>query len=741
MTGLILLLATGLQAPAPADTAGAYLDARARQLVAGARGRRTLVDASITRYQAVAKERISMGLRTRLRDRLFYRREVATRIDWQPGGPIRVEVLGAREVVPVATGKPSIPEDLKGFVPHLAFDPMDPGALLRIDTTSMRHPLAAGGEAYYRFRSGATTTIQLADRAIRLYELEVLPRRPDFRLVSGSFWIDSATHSVVRVVFRPSKVFDLEEDADPDDRAEARKIPAFFRPVRAELEYITIDYGLVNLRWWMPRLLAAQGVIQMGAIRAPLSYERSYGDYVVYGDTAAALVVVSDSAQLQRSCRPGAELSVNVNLGDEKPSAKDAERIAVRARADSTRLAADTARARRRRQARECLSRYTVSVPDSSQLLSAQELSPSIYGPGEILTTESELNELADQLKNIAEVPWQVRPPTLNWGLGGAGLVRYNKVEALSVGARGEFDLTRLRLDASARIGVADLTPGYEIGIARATPSRTLRFAGYRRLDVMQRDAGSGGLMSSLEALLLGNDDRDYFRTNGVELRMRPAEAARQWYDVRLFAERQRPAYTNTSISARHVFSNAHNFGRNRRADRADQMGAALFLRGTRGQDPLGWRASAEAGVEAETGSYDFTRESVLMQVGFPLPLRLVGAFEGAAGVTTGSVPLQSLWYLGGAPSMRGYAIGTASGTTFWRGRGEIATALPAFRLALFSDFGWARDRTDVPQTESRLLSVGAGVSALDGLVRLDIARALRGDRGWRLHARMDAAL
>jgi hypothetical protein len=333
-----------------------------------------------------------------------------------------------------------------------------------------------------------------------------------------------------------------------------------------------------------------------------------------------------------------------------------------------------------------------------------------------------------------------VRPPSFDWGLGGSGLVRYNKVEALSVGVRGEIDLTRVRLDAAARIGVADLTPGYETGIARGTPARTLRLAGYRRLDVMQADAGSGGIMSSLEALVLGNDDRDYYRTNGVELRMRPAESARQWYDVRLFAERQRPAYTNTSFSARHLLSDAHNFSVNRRADRAEQIGAAAFLRGTHGQDPLGWRASAEAGFQAEVGSFEFTRESLLVQIAFPLPLRLLGALEGAGGMTTGTVPLQSLWYLG-APSVRGYAIGTASGTAFWRGRSEIATALPAFRLALFSDVGWAGDRTNVTLNEPGLLSVGAGVSAFDGLVRLDIARALRGERGWRLHVRMDAAL
>src|SRR5262245_30300626 len=209
-----------LAAPAAAqqqDSSDAYLDARARTLVQQARERRLMVDRSITQYQATAKERISMGLRTRLRDRLFYRRETASRIDWRRGGPIDITVLGAREVIPVVTPKAQIPEDLKSFLPRLAFDPMDTEGVIRIDTTGLRHPLATGAEAHYRYRTGDTRTISLSDRTIRLVELRIEPRRHDFRLMSGSFWIDDDTHSVVQITFRLAKDFNLEEDAEDED--------------------------------------------------------------------------------------------------------------------------------------------------------------------------------------------------------------------------------------------------------------------------------------------------------------------------------------------------------------------------------------------------------------------------------------------------------------------------------------------------------------------------------------------
>jgi hypothetical protein len=82
------------------------------------------------------------------------------------------------------------------------------------------------------------------------------------------------------------------------------------------------------------------------------------------------------------------------------------------------------------------------------------------------------------------------------------------------------------------------------------------------------------------------------------------------------------------------------------------------------------------------------------------------------------------------------------NGPGFWRARAEAATPLPAFRLAFFADAGWAGAATSDAFRASRpLLSAGAGISALDGILRLDVARALRAPTGWRLHLYMDALL
>ena len=123
------------------------------------------------------------------------------------------------------------------------------------------------------------------------------------------------------------------------------------------------------------------------------------------------------------------------------------------------------------------------------------------------------------------------------------------------------------------------------------------------------------------------------------------------------------------------------------------------------------------------------------------MPFRLVGSLQGSAGTSAGTVPVQGLWYLGGAGSVRGYPGATAAGESFWRARAELATPGPAVRLAIFSDARWAGRRSEWTSADPSLLSAGVGASFLAGLIRVDLARALRGRSGWRMELYLDAAL
>jgi len=208
---------------------------------------------------------------------------------------------------------------------------------------------------------------------------------------------------------------------------------------------------------------------------------------------------------------------------------------------------------------------------------------------------------------------------------------------------------------------------------------------------------------------------------------------------VRLYAEQQRPVSKETDASLPHLFHKDHFFRDNIIANSADQVGAAITFRTQRGLDPEHNRWSADVTVDGGVGDFEFVRASSTLRITAPLG-RLAGAAEFGGGISAGRVPVQSYWYLGGPGTMRGYDGNARSGDAFWRGRFELANQLPAARLVLFTDVGGAGPRDHLSIAKS-LAAVGLGASFLDGLVRIDVARALRSPQGWRVDFYSDAAL
>jgi hypothetical protein len=65
---------------------------------------------------------------------------------------------------------------------------------------------------------------------------------------------------------------------------------------------------------------------------------------------------------------------------------------------------------------------------------------------------------------------------------------------------------------------------------------------------------------------------------------------------------------------------------------------------------------------------------------------------------------------------------------------------MPAARLALFGDIGRAGPRADL-SLRDHLAGVGIGGSLFDGLMRVDLTRAVVAPRGWRLDFYFDGIL
>ena len=716
-------------APAsPAAIATAYRNPEARELVRHAREYRRLADRSLRAYQALARQRASAGLRMAFRDRQLYGSELAARVDWHRDGPVHVEVLGARErnIGDDDDGG----DDVRDQARELAFDPADDRMRMGLLGNSwIRHPLAEGSERDYRFTAGDTLTVRLSGgETVRVYELRVEPRRLDAPLVSGSIWLEDRSYGVVRTLLR------LSHSLTEEIRAETRRDSAGRRSasvnvdlsgdsarvtgrrrgggrgmwllpdIRIDIRYITTEYGLVQGRWWMPTLTAVDATMTAGSLATlPARFERSYSQYRVEGDPLPAPGAVAttaappaEPADTPQACRDGGECLC----------------------------------------ARGHCREVSVTLPADTTLLSKSPDLPPPITPDAPLLSGKEADELGRELGKVASDPWIFfSTPRLRRA---PVLLRYNRVEALSIGARQTVDFGPFAVDGTLRIATANGQPDAELGIRRETAARRLRLAAYRRLAAANPAERPLSLGNSLGALLWGRDNGDYFRATGVELRGAPPRAERAWMEWRLFAEHQGPVATETSVSLRGIGGDWA-FRPNIAADRADQAGLALVLRPWAEVRVLGTSWAAELAGEGQTGDFQFARPSLTLRGTLPLG-GLVAAVEGAAGTSFGDVPVQSLWRLGGPGTLRGYDGGTAAGTAFWRTRGEVARASGAARFTLFSDLGWAGDR-DAFSNRAPLWSAGVGASVLDGLFRVDLARALRSPTGWRLELYMDGAL
>lgn len=692
----------------------AYLDPAARELVRLARERRRHLGGSVAAYETLATERIVISVGEAARERVLWRQEIAARVHWEQDGPTRIEVLGARE-----TGDGGADVGVAGGVsrmaPRLAFDPADRYLLTgwADGYDGVRHPLDVGSERHYRFRSGDSVRLRLGSgEEIRLVELHVLARRGDPELVAGSFWFDADRHDLVRATFRLAA--DLESDRFGGDDLPA-VVRAVLGPRRTTFEQIRVEYGLWDGRWWLPRLFAFRGVATAAnAGRAPFTYERSYSDYTVRTrEQASAEAPLGEGAGpvAPRTRCPGHTLALlRDGLFGSGQTPPDSLTAAQRAACD----------------------RYQVTMAaDSMGLVASSDLPPS-FGAGETFVTLDELAASRTSLRHATPLPPPASPPRLAGPWNDIGLLRFNRVEGLSVGVRASAGFGAAEATLTGRIGTADLEPGVDLAISPLGPADPWKLRVYRGLASPDRRERPFTPASTLASFLLGGDDFGYYRTAGADLTGSTGRFALGEYEWRLYAQRERGATKGTDLSLPWLLDHGHRLPVVDSSADATQIGGELRTVSSRGRDPVGARAGGELSVGFAVGTFDYARAALTLRSRLPLPGPLLILLEGAAGATLGEPGPQHLWRLGGPLSLRSHRRGALRGDSFWRGRVEIGNHVPAFRVILFAETGWAGSARD-SQAASPLSAAGAGLGLLDGLVRLDLARGLGAPADWRV--------
>jgi len=683
-------------------------------------------DSTLTGYEANAYERMSVGMGfARIgRDRLLMRSERAANVRWQREKGAMITVKGQRAAFPMLDGVGGGNIDM-GTMSDIPYYPGREtlwigSGLAKADVSEheMIHPLASGAEAFYTYASGDSVSFQLpGGRRIELRELHIRPRQPKWNVAVGSLWFDASTAQLVRAVYRMAQEMDFlavakEVDGeDPEDEI-PRWIKPMITPMRGKVSAITVEYGLHEGRFWLPRSQTVEGDAQVSFMRIPFKLEQRYTYESVNGTdplpefTIAAMDTARDSVsraarreRRRNECKRGTERVRTENRSDE------GLRIIVRVPCDTTVLA------------------------------SSPELPKSIYDEGEALFGTAERDALVEQALTLGAQPdFAPQRPTLSYGLA---YTRFNRIEGLSTAIAADQVLGRgYTAHALFRLGFADLWPNGELSLERTDGRQTLSAGLYRRL-VASNDWGDPlGFSSSLSALLFGRDEGFYYRTWGAELKGEKDHGIlNSW---RLFAEQHGDAKVNTEFAVAHpggVKGDLTNID----AVNGSLVGLAVGHHSSYGLDPHGFRALTDIKLEGGTGTFDYSRGSLQTTLSHGLGRMIDGALTLGAGTSAGALPIQKHYFLGGVQTVRGQRAGAAVGDAFWLTSAEIGTSAVGIRKIVFGDLGWAGSRTDFSRPGRPLSGAGVGVSFMDGLIRLDVAKGIYPEKSVRTNLYIEA--
>jgi hypothetical protein len=734
--GAVSLAAHALSASSASaqDQASSYRDETARALHLAAMDSRDRLDDSVLKYTAVVRQRIGASLRTPLKDRTLYRMESAHRIFWSRDSDHLVQVLALRQQSPI--GVLPLDEDILEDIDFFdeGFDPTADRLMFGLadndddfgdadeDDFWFEHPLYPEWVQSYWFDTGDTLTVSLPDgRRVLAVELQVIPRVADVHRMAGSLWIEPETGALVRAVYRLSETFDAFRDI-PDLREEEDEdlkfIPGLLKPWTAEISMIAVDYALWDFDVWLPRSMRMEGVIAAGILKAPMSVDFSYQMESVTTERSLTESPIEDSTpEVHFRTRSEAMAYLNeLAYGADVPYRFGGTEIA------------DGRRTR------------FLYPRDLDLLGTSPDLPPPIWEDAPGFTTQADLQELFDGLADLPTPQIAQIPSTLRWGFQRPDLIRYNRVEALSIGMRGQLRpqtfLGPLTLSGTARLGF-DLEPNVRADVTHESLRRKFVFSGYNALAAIDEGGRHLGLGNSLMAGLFGRDDGDYYRRSGGALELTPPTAGRQSWLVRAYAEHHRLAESRSDFA---LFQWSNAFRPNIAADDGWEYGGLVRLSPWWGTDPFLTQGGLEITVQGGLGDVEYVRSSLLARLIVPLPADLRLGFEGGAGTLWGTPSVQRLWYVGGSRTLRGYDPRVGGGTSFWRARGELARMTRVGAVSLFSDWAWAGDR-DVIRLDEALWSLGAGISILDGLIRFDGSYGIRDPKGFRVDLYLDAIL
>ena len=668
--------------------------------------RRRVADSAVLDYRARIHYRLTFGVGRRRWARVptsAVEEQVAD-IQWQRPNDLRIDVRGRRSRSRSEDVELSSVWDRPWFVPRS----VDDSVRIFSDefpATGALHPLAAAAPAWYRYTLGEALSVTPGTGGtLRLFQVQVTPRRKGLALIAGEMWIDSASAEVVRLSFRyvGTGLWVLPEGEKRSDTASARRINSIANQlvsVDADLEY-----GLQDRRYWMP----FRQVIS-GRVRIPL-----VSDLVI----PFRAVTTFDDFEINT----GRPIAFELPLGPDDPDSVEARREAR----DSL---------RRRDRAADSLrswdyadrwpgGRYELHRPPNASLdryrgwLDSLSLEGDPADLARARDVESDLARLAESLPDsVTGQQWH--------GFSYERLTdafRYDRVQGISLGLGYRVrapGLAFTNLYGTVRYGFSDERVTGRLSLVRDAPDGRLTVSGYRDVVSVDPFALAPGFGNSFNALFVAHDNADYALAHGGSAQYETS--LRTGLELTLGAryERQTSVDRAAESEVNDFLGGTGVFPLNPPVDEGHFGGGFARLSGV---GDLRWHATADVlgGAGTTTGRlYGDLRYGIGGSRGLTVRLK--------SGIATSPTLPQSEFRLGGIGTVRGHDYGERRGQSFWAAQVDVAPVKGRLRPVLFVDAGQAGGAESLLSGKV-LAGAGVGLSMFGGFLRFDLSHSLAPD-------------
>lgn len=558
------------------------------------------------------------------------------------------------------------------------------------DTRDVPHPLAYNADSIYEYVAGDSLRIGLPDRDILVDEVKFRPRNPAMPAAVGSIYLDRETAAVVRLSMTFTR--------------------AAIRDKRIETLVITLENGLVNGRYWLPRRQEVE--VSRGSTwfdipaRGIVRGHWEIGNYTVNERVPAAVAQLPQWSSVS---------------------------------SDSLR-----------------------SHPFEGRVV-------DVLPPEMKVASSEDVKRARIEAAAAVQASLLTRPARASVsGRGVSDFLRYNRAEGLALGIGGTHRANGIQVSARVRYGFSDrqlkgsLVAGMASAFNRMPNAQLFIEREYR--DVSSRERA--GVTNSLAAGVLGSDYTMLVDTRSAGLLWRHSPDSRfRW---RLAFEEDRPTSVNaTSLSG--SFMGAPEAWILKGARLAVDGAGGWVQNESRSTSGL-WQVNAGVGAyrgEAKDIAADIVCCVYLPRTVRPVAMQLQGELHvtrswsdgnalflrTAGGLAAGrDLPPQWLLFAGGTWSAPGYAVRQFGSRAFLSQRAEWRTRIPAPSIPL-GKYGRSPAHATVapfvqvlatssglpsrPLTPGLYPSVGVGALFFYDLVRVDAARGLRHGE-WRFSIDVD---